>query len=72
MREVDARGLHCPLPLLRAKQALNAMSSGENVRVLATDPGSQRDFATFARLSGNELLESSESDGVFLYVLCKK
>lgn len=72
MREVDARGLQCPLPLLKAKQALNSMIAGETVRVLATDVGSQRDFATFARLSGNELLQVDEAEGVFLYVLRKK
>jgi len=72
MRELDTRGLDCPLPLLKAKQALNAMNSGEHMRVLATDPGSQRDFRVFAEQSGHRLLESSEQNGVFCYVLEKR
>ncbi|MBR9912825.1 MAG: sulfurtransferase TusA family protein [Gammaproteobacteria bacterium] len=71
MQELDARGLQCPLPLLKAKQALNQLSAGERLRVMATDPGSRRDFATFARLSGHELLQSTVVDGVYLYVLQK-
>lgn len=69
---LDARQLDCPLPLLKAKQALNRMGSGEVLEVLATDAGSQRDFAVFARQSGNTLLEQSEHDGEFRYVLQKK
>lgn len=72
MRELDTMGLDCPLPLLKAKQALNAMNSGEQLRVLATDPGSKRDFRAFAEQSGHHLLESSEHDGVFCYVLQKR
>lgn len=72
MRELDTCGLNCPLPLLKAKQALNAMSSGEQLRVRATDPGSQRDFRVFAEQSGHRLLESSEDEGVFVYLLQKK
>ncbi|MAY37391.1 sulfurtransferase TusA family protein [Spongiibacter sp.] len=68
---LDARQLDCPLPLLKAKQALNRMGSGEVLEVLATDAGSQRDFAVFARQSGNTLLEQSERDGEFRYVLQK-
>ena len=71
MHEVDARGMLCPMPLLKAKQALNQMLSGESLRVLATDPGSKRDFATFAQLSGNKLLESTLVDGEYSYVLRK-
>lgn len=56
-KEVDARGLTCPLPILRAKKALSDMVSGEVLRVLATDPGSVRDFQAFARQTGNELVE---------------
>lgn len=70
--EVDARGLSCPLPLLKAKQALNRMASGERLRVLSTDAGSQRDFDAFARQSGHQLLSSDESDGVYRYLLEKK
>ena len=72
LRELDTCDLDCPLPLLKAKQALNAMASGERVRVRATDPGSQRDFRVFAEQSGHTLLESSEHDGVFTYVLQKR
>lgn len=71
MKEVDARGLSCPLPLLKAKQALNQIQSGESLKVLATDVGSVRDFQTFAELSGNSLLESSEEDGCYTYILQK-
>jgi tRNA 2-thiouridine synthesizing protein A len=72
VRELDTCGLNCPLPLLKAKQALNAMQSGEQLRVRATDPGSQRDFRVFAEQSGHRLLESSEDSGVFVYLLQKK
>jgi TusA-related sulfurtransferase len=72
MRELDTCGLDCPLPLLKAKQALNTMNSGEQLRVLATDPGSQRDFRSFAEQSGHRLLESSEQNGVFSYLLEKR
>lgn len=72
MRELDTCGLDCPLPLLKAKQALNAMQSGEQLRVRATDPGSQRDFRVFAEQSGHRLLESSEDKGVFNYLLEKR
>lgn len=54
-KEVDARGLNCPLPILRAKKALADMTSGQILKVLATDPGSQRDFAAFAKQTGNEM-----------------
>lgn len=55
-KEVDARGLNCPLPILRAKKALAEMQAGQVLRVLATDPGSVKDFAAFARQTGNELV----------------
>ncbi|HEX5373307.1 MAG TPA: sulfurtransferase TusA family protein [Aquabacterium sp.] len=56
-KEIDARGLTCPLPILRAKKALSDMQSGEVLKVLATDPGSVRDFQAFARQTGNDLLD---------------
>jgi tRNA 2-thiouridine synthesizing protein A len=71
-REVDARGLDCPLPILRTKKTLNEMSSGQVVRILATDPGSVRDFQAFSRQSGNELLESGAAAGEFIFLLRKK
>ena len=69
--ELDATGLACPMPLLKAKRALNAMAPGQRLRVKATDSGSVRDFAVFARQSGNALLSSEESDGIYTYLLEK-
>ena len=69
---VDAVGLRCPLPLLKAKQALNKVLPGQCVRVLATDKGSVKDFNAFARLSGHTLEAFVESDGTYEYVLRKK
>ena len=70
--ELDVKGLNCPMPLLKAKKALNNMKAGMILRVLATDPGSERDFEVFARQSGNTLLDSNNSDGVYCYYLRKK
>ena len=70
--ELDARGLNCPMPLLKAKQALNKMDSGARLRVVATDKGAWRDFAVFADQSGNLLLEKSENDGEYTFVLEKQ
>jgi TusA-related sulfurtransferase len=69
--EVDATGLDCPMPLLKAKRALNTLDSGDTLRVLATDKGSQRDFQVFAQQSGHQLLASQEVDGVFILLLQK-
>lgn len=69
--ELDARGLNCPMPLLKAKLELNRLASGAVLKVVATDPGSQRDFRSFARLSGNALLHEEEEGGVFRYWLRK-
>lgn len=69
--ELDLRGDRCPMPLLKAKRALNGMDSGQKLRVLATDPGTVRDFALFAEQSGNRLLRSKEQDGVYSYLLRK-
>lgn len=60
-KEVDARGLNCPLPILRAKKALAEMQSGQTLRVLSTDPGSVKDFQAFAKQTGNELLSQGET-----------
>ena len=70
--ELDVKGLNCPMPLLKAKKALNDMDAGMILRVLATDPGSERDFEVFARQSGNTLLDSTNIDGVYCYYLRKK
>jgi len=61
-KELDARGLTCPLPILKAKKALSDMHSGEVLKVLATDPGSVRDFQAFARQTGNDLIEQQASE----------
>lgn len=72
-KEVDARGLNCPLPILRAKKMLAEMQSGQVVRVLATDPGSVKDFQAFARQTGNELLGQTETaDKGFEFYLKRK
>ena len=69
-KEIDARGLMCPLPILKAKKALSDMHSGEILRVLATDPGSVRDFQAFARQTGNDLIDqlANEVDGQGEYI----
>ncbi|AMB86071.1 response regulator SirA [Pseudomonas agarici] len=69
--ELDASGLTCPLPLLKAKLELNRLVSGAVLRVIATDAGSQRDFRTFARLAGHTLLREEEEAGVYRYWLRK-
>lgn len=71
-REVDARGLNCPLPILRTKKALNDMTTGQVLRILATDPASVRDFQAFAKQTGNQLVEQREQDGAFLFLLRRK
>lgn len=69
--ELDACGLNCPLPILKAKKALAGLRSGQILRVIATDPGSVNDFESFALQSRNELLDSHAEDGKF-YFLMKK
>lgn len=71
-KEVDARGLNCPLPILRAKKALADMQSGQILKVLATDPGSQRDFAAFAKQTGNEIVESSMQEKTFVFLMRRR
>jgi tRNA 2-thiouridine synthesizing protein A len=70
--ELDVRGLNCPLPILRAKKALATMSSGQVLRVQATDPGAVRDFQAFAKQTGNQLVSHSSLDDVFTFFLKKK
>ncbi|AYF90528.1 sulfurtransferase TusA family protein [Pseudomonas sp. JS3066] len=69
--ELDASGLNCPLPLLKAKLELNRLNSGAVLKVIATDAGSQRDFRAFAQLAGHQLLREEVEDGVFRYWLRK-
>lgn len=71
-REVDARGLNCPLPILRTKKALNDMKSGQVLRILATDPASLRDSQAFSKQTGHELLQHAEQDAVFSFLLRHK
>jgi len=71
-KELDARGLNCPLPILKAKKALAEMVTGEILRVLATDPGSVRDFQAFAKQTGNDLLSHSEENKEFTFYMKRK
>jgi TusA-related sulfurtransferase len=71
-RDLDTRGLNCPLPILKAKKALSDMTSGELLRVVATDPGSVRDFQAFARQTGNELIEQRSEGAEFVHVLRRR
>ena len=71
-QKLDATGLNCPLPLLKAKQALNGMETGFVLEVVCTDPGSVRDFQVFSKQSGHELLHSLEAKGTYSYWLRKK
>ncbi len=71
-KELDAKGLNCPLPILRAKKALADMGSGQVLRVLSTDPGSVKDFAAFAKQTGNELLSSAEQGKEFEFFIKRK
>ncbi|MHB1052573.1 MAG: sulfurtransferase TusA family protein [Thiobacillus sp.] len=71
-KELDARGLNCPLPILRAKKALGEVESGQVLKILSTDPGSVKDFAAFAKQTGNELLSSAEAGGEFTFFMKKK
>ena len=71
-KEVDTRGLNCPLPILKAKKALAEMASGELLRVVATDPSSMRDFQAFARQTGNELVQQETAGTEFIHVLRRR
>ena len=71
-RELDARGLNCPLPILRTKKALTDMASGQVLKVLATDPGAVKDFAAFSKQTGNPLLASEKGDAEFIFFMKKK
>lgn len=71
-KELDARGLNCPLPILKAKKALAEMASGQLLRVLATDAGSLRDFQAFCKQTGNELVEQQTVGAEFIHVLRRR
>ncbi len=70
-KELDASGLNCPLPILRAKKALAGLDVGQVLHIIATDPGSVKDFEAFANQTGNELMESSENGGKFEFLIKK-
>jgi len=69
--QLDAKGLNCPLPILKAKKTLKGMDSGQVLEILSTDPGSVADFDSFCRTTGNELLDSNQGDGLFTYYIKK-
>jgi tRNA 2-thiouridine synthesizing protein A len=71
-KELDARGLNCPLPILRTKKSLSDMTSGQVLKILATDPGATKDFQAFAKQTGNTLLSTDEADNVFTFFMQKK
>jgi len=70
-QELDASGLNCPLPILRAKKTLGGMSGGQVLHIIATDPGSVKDFEAFSKQTGNELMESKEEGGKFFFLIKK-
>ncbi|HZW86449.1 MAG TPA: sulfurtransferase TusA family protein [Gallionella sp.] len=70
--ELDARRLACPLPILRAKKSLSAMSSGQLLRIVATDKESPKDFEVFCRQTGNELVSSTDKDGEFIFLIRRR
>ena len=71
-QELDARGLNCPLPILRTKKAINSMTQGQVLRVLATDPGSVKDFDAFCKQTGNQLVSSEQTGGEYVFQIRKK
>jgi tRNA 2-thiouridine synthesizing protein A len=71
-KELDARGLNCPLPILRCKKSLAELTGGQVLKIVATDPGSVKDFSAFAKQTGNELLSSAEVGGEFVFFMKKK
>jgi len=72
LQQVDARGLSCPMPIVKTAQAIKSIASGSLLEVLATDPGSVKDFAAWSRTTRNELVEQSIDDGVYRFVLRRK
>lgn len=71
-KELDARGLNCPIPILRTKKSLVAMDAGQVLKIIATDPGASKDFQAFSRQTGNDLLSSAEAGGEFVFFMKKK
>ena len=71
-KELDARGLNCPLPILRAKKSLNDMQTGQILKIVATDPGAVKDFQAFCKQTGNELLSHAQAEREFLFFVKRK
>lgn len=71
-KEVDARNLNCPLPILRCKKALNELAAEQVLKITATDPGSKKDFDAFCRQTGHTLIEMQETEGVFTFLIRKR
>ena len=71
-KEIDTSGLNCPLPILKAKKALTELQSGQTLKVIATDPGSWRDFEAFAKQTGNALVSQEKNEANFVYVLQRR
>jgi len=71
-KEIDTRGLNCPLPILRTKKALTDVKSGQVLKIVSTDPGSVKDFETFAKQTGHALLSHAETKGEFTFLMRKK
>jgi tRNA 2-thiouridine synthesizing protein A len=70
-QELDARGLNCPLPILRAKKSISALGSGQVLRIIATDPGSVKDFEAFCKQTGNTLVSSGQTEGAYEFLIRK-
>ena len=68
---LDTKGLNCPLPILKTKKAIKGLESGQTLEVLATDPGSVKDFDAFCKSTGNKLIETGETDGVYTFLIEK-
>ena len=71
-KEIDTRGLNCPLPILKAKKALSELSSGQTVKVVSTDPGSLRDFQAFAKQTGNELVDQQTAGDTYIHIMRRR
>ena len=69
---IDTKGMNCPLPVLRAKKAISALDVGDVIEIIATDPGAAKDFEAFSRITGHDLIESTEDGGVFRFLIKKK
>mgnify|MGYP001268304434 FL=1 len=71
MAKLDTKGMNCPLPILKTRKAIKEIAVGDTLQVLSTDPGSVQDFEAFCRSTGNELLESDEENGIFIFLIRK-